>query len=74
MESLIVVPLRATVAVSETIAVEVLQPDSWEEALELKAAHPDAVPIALAAPGYVRRPNTQPGMAGQAHPSLSEAV
>jgi CO/xanthine dehydrogenase FAD-binding subunit len=34
------------VAVSETTAVEVLQPDSWEEALELKAAHPDAVPIA----------------------------
>ena len=33
-------------AVSETTAVEVLQPDSWEEALELKAAHPDAVPIA----------------------------
>src|SRR5438874_11454146 len=46
MESLIVVPLRATVAVSETTAVEVLQPDSWEEALEAKAAHPDAVPIA----------------------------
>ena len=33
-------------AVSETTAVEVLQPDSWEEALEFKAAHPDAVPIA----------------------------
>jgi CO/xanthine dehydrogenase FAD-binding subunit len=33
-------------AVSETTAVEVLQPDSWQEALELKAAHPDAVPIA----------------------------
>src|SRR6476619_3387667 len=46
MESLIGVPLRATVAVSETTAVEVLQPDSWEEALELTAAHPDAVPIA----------------------------
>ena len=26
--------------------MEVLQPDSWQEALELKAAHPDAVPIA----------------------------
>jgi CO/xanthine dehydrogenase FAD-binding subunit len=26
--------------------VEVLQTDSWQEALELKAAHPDAVPIA----------------------------
>jgi CO/xanthine dehydrogenase FAD-binding subunit len=26
--------------------MEVLQTDSWEEALELKAAHPDAVPIA----------------------------
>ncbi len=31
---------------SETIAVELLQTDSWQEALELKAAHPDAVPIA----------------------------
>ena len=39
-------PLPATVAVSETTAVEVLQTDSWHEALELKAAHPDAVPIA----------------------------
>jgi len=26
--------------------VEILQPDSWQEALEAKAAHPDAVPIA----------------------------
>src|SRR6201994_1765864 len=26
--------------------MEVLQPESWPEALELKAAHPDAVPIA----------------------------
>src|SRR5947207_1018846 len=26
--------------------MEVLQTDSWQEALELKAAHPDAVPIA----------------------------
>jgi CO/xanthine dehydrogenase FAD-binding subunit len=26
--------------------MEVLQPDSWQEALELKAAHPEAVPIA----------------------------
>jgi CO/xanthine dehydrogenase FAD-binding subunit len=26
--------------------VEVLQPDTWQEALELKAAHPDSVPIA----------------------------
>jgi len=26
--------------------VEILQPDSWGEALELKAAHPEAVPIA----------------------------
>jgi len=26
--------------------MEVLQPDSWPEALELKATHPDAVPIA----------------------------
>ncbi len=26
--------------------MEVLQPDSWREALELKAAHPEAVPIA----------------------------
>ena len=38
--------LPATVAVSETTDVEVLQPDSWREALELKAAHADAVPIA----------------------------
>ena len=38
--------LPATAAVSETTAVEVLQTDSWQEALELKAAHPDAVPIA----------------------------
>lgn len=38
--------LPATAAVSETTAVEVLQPDSWEEALQLKAAHPEAVPIA----------------------------
>ena len=33
-------------AVSETIDVQVLQTNSWHEALELKAAHPDAVPIA----------------------------
>ena len=26
--------------------MEILQPDSWGEALELKAAHPEAVPIA----------------------------
>src|SRR5689334_1199399 len=26
--------------------MEVLQPDSWQEALELKAEHPEAVPIA----------------------------
>ena len=26
--------------------MEVLQTDTWHEALELKAAHPDAVPIA----------------------------
>jgi CO/xanthine dehydrogenase FAD-binding subunit len=38
--------LLATAAVSETIAMEVLQTDSWQEALELKAAHPEAVPIA----------------------------
>ena len=38
--------LPATTAVSETTAMEVLQTDSWQEALELKAAHPDAVPIA----------------------------
>jgi len=38
--------LPATAAVSETTAMEVLQTDSWAEALELKAAHPDAVPIA----------------------------
>ncbi len=31
---------------SETTDVELLQTDSWEEALELKAAHPDALPIA----------------------------
>ncbi len=31
---------------SETTDVEVLQTDSWREALELKAAHPEAVPIA----------------------------
>ena len=31
---------------SETNGMEVLQTDSWREALELKAAHPDAVPIA----------------------------
>ena len=29
-----------------TSVMEVLQPDSWREALELKAAHPEAVPIA----------------------------
>ena len=39
-------PLPVTAAVSETTDVEVLQPDSWQEALELKAANPDAVPIA----------------------------
>jgi CO/xanthine dehydrogenase FAD-binding subunit len=38
--------LPATAAVSETTEMEVLQTDSWREALELKAAHPDAVPIA----------------------------
>src|ERR1700751_2184138 len=38
--------LPATAAVSETTAMEVLQTDAWVEALELKAAHPDAVPIA----------------------------
>src|SRR5581483_10073182 len=38
--------LPATAAVSETIEMEVLQTDNWQEALELKAAHPDAVPIA----------------------------
>ena len=26
--------------------VEILAPDSWEQALAAKAAHPDAVPIA----------------------------
>jgi CO/xanthine dehydrogenase FAD-binding subunit len=29
-----------------TTAVDILQPDTWQEALEAKAAHPDAVPIA----------------------------
>ena len=38
--------LPATAAVSETTAMEVLQTDSWAEALELKAAYPEAVPIA----------------------------
>jgi CO/xanthine dehydrogenase FAD-binding subunit len=38
--------LPATTAVSETTDVQVLQTDSWQEALELKAAHRDAVPIA----------------------------
>jgi CO/xanthine dehydrogenase FAD-binding subunit len=38
--------LPATAAVSETTEMEVLQMDTWLEALELKAAHPDAVPIA----------------------------
>jgi CO/xanthine dehydrogenase FAD-binding subunit len=38
--------LPETAAVSETTAMEVLQTDTWSEALELKAAHPDAVPIA----------------------------
>ena len=38
--------LPATAAVSETTVMEVLQTDAWVEALELKAAHPDAVPIA----------------------------
>lgn len=37
--------LPATAAVSETTEMEVLQTDSWREALELKAAHPDAAPI-----------------------------
>jgi CO/xanthine dehydrogenase FAD-binding subunit len=32
--------------VSETTDVQVLQTDSWSEALELKAAYPEAVPIA----------------------------
>jgi CO/xanthine dehydrogenase FAD-binding subunit len=41
-----VIPFAATRAVSETTDVELLQTDSWHEALELKAAHPDAVPIA----------------------------
>jgi CO/xanthine dehydrogenase FAD-binding subunit len=41
-----VCPFARDGAVSETTGVEVLQPDSWQEALELKAAHPDAVPIA----------------------------
>lgn len=31
---------------SETTDVELLQTDNWQEALELKAAYPDAVPIA----------------------------
>jgi CO/xanthine dehydrogenase FAD-binding subunit len=38
--------LPATAAVSETTAVDVLSPENWQEALELKARHPDAVPIA----------------------------
>src|SRR5262249_40248805 len=38
--------LPATAAGSETTEVEVLQTDSWHEALELKAARPEAVPIA----------------------------
>ncbi len=38
--------LPATAVVSETNDMEVLQTDSWQEALELKAAHPEAVPIA----------------------------
>ena len=38
--------LPATAAVSETTEMEVLQTDTWREALELKAAQPDAVPIA----------------------------
>jgi CO/xanthine dehydrogenase FAD-binding subunit len=38
--------LPATAAVSETTEMEVLQTDTWLEALELKAAYPDAVPIA----------------------------
>jgi CO/xanthine dehydrogenase FAD-binding subunit len=38
--------LPATAAVSETTDVELLQTDSWEEALELKARHPAALPIA----------------------------
>src|SRR5580704_7998949 len=46
MGSLMGCRLPGTAAVSETTAVEVLQTDSWQEALELKAAHPDAVPIA----------------------------
>jgi CO/xanthine dehydrogenase FAD-binding subunit len=38
--------LPATAAVSETTDVELLQTDSWSEALELRAAYPEAVPIA----------------------------
>src|ERR1700760_5002674 len=38
--------LPAAAAVSETTEMEVLQTDSWSEALELKAAHPGSVPIA----------------------------
>jgi CO/xanthine dehydrogenase FAD-binding subunit len=41
-----VIRLPATTAVSETTCVELLQTDSWQEALELKATNPDAVPIA----------------------------
>jgi CO/xanthine dehydrogenase FAD-binding subunit len=41
-----VIRLPATTAVSETTGVELLQTDTWQEALELKAANPDAVPIA----------------------------
>ena len=40
------VPFARDGGVSETTVMEVLQTDAWVEALELKAAHPDAVPIA----------------------------
>lgn len=46
MESFIVTPFARKDGLSETTDVKVLQTDSWQEALELKAAHPDAVPIA----------------------------
>jgi CO/xanthine dehydrogenase FAD-binding subunit len=46
MESRIRLPLPGATAVSETTGMEVLRTDSWTEALELKAAHPEAVPIA----------------------------
>ncbi len=40
------VPFAREDGLSETTDVRVLRTDSWKEALELKAAHPDAVPIA----------------------------